>query len=126
MNTYKPGNWNAICDVCSFKFKATELKKRWDGLMVCSKDFELDHPQKYLKVREDRTSVPWVRPRPADVFVGPICDVWDSSPLPGFGTSECSSVSGVTDREFLISLFYPSTSCIADVAIAGYSIPEVN
>jgi hypothetical protein len=88
MTTYKAGNWNAICDVCSFKFKATELKKRWDGLMVCEKDFELDHPQKYLRVREDRTSVPWVRPRPADVFV-PVCTVNGSSAIPGYAIPGC-------------------------------------
>jgi len=86
--TYKAGNWNAICDVCSFKFKASEMKKRWDGLMVCEKDFELDHPQKYLKVREDRTSVPWVRARPADVFI-PVCTALTSASVVGFAVAGC-------------------------------------
>lgn len=88
MTTYKAGNWNAICDVCSFKFKATEMKKRWDGLMVCEKDFELDHPQKYLRVREDKTSVPWVRSRPADVFVG-VCYPGTRSGYADLGTADC-------------------------------------
>ena len=29
------GDWNAICDRCGFKFKASELKKTWDNLYVC-------------------------------------------------------------------------------------------
>lgn len=86
--TYKAGSWNAICDVCGFKFKATEMQKRWDGLMVCSKDFEHDHPQKYLKVREDNTSVPWVRNRPADIFVE-VCTVNGSSAIPSYAIPGC-------------------------------------
>jgi len=88
MSTYKAGSWNAICDVCSFKFKADQLRKRWDGLMVCDKDFELDHPQKYLKVFEDKTSVPWVRSRPADVFITE-CNALTSSSVAGYVTVGC-------------------------------------
>ncbi len=55
------GQWNIICDVCGFKFKSGEVRKRWDGLMVCSKDYETDHPQKYLRVRETGLAVPVVR-----------------------------------------------------------------
>ena len=25
---------NAICDICGFKYKHYQLKKRWDGFMV--------------------------------------------------------------------------------------------
>lgn len=60
-NYYKKGTWNAYCDVCGFKYKADQMKKRWDGLFVCEYDWEMDHPQKYLKVREDSQDVPWVR-----------------------------------------------------------------
>lgn len=66
---YKKGQWNAICDSCGFEFKSSELKKRWDGLMVCSDDFEHDHPQKYLRVHEDSSSVPWVRTEPPETFI---------------------------------------------------------
>jgi hypothetical protein len=61
------GDWNAICDVCGFKFKASQLRRRWDGFMVCSEDYEERHPQDLLRVRPDRQSVPWVRPEPEDV-----------------------------------------------------------
>ena len=60
-NYYKPGDWNAICDRCGFKFKASELKEEWTGLRVCTHDFELRHPQDFLRARVDKISVPWVR-----------------------------------------------------------------
>lgn len=69
-DTYKPGNWLAICDVCGFQFFADELEKRWDGYMVCRKDFETRHPQELLRSRAER-SIPWSRPEQADVFIGP-------------------------------------------------------
>jgi hypothetical protein len=56
------GDWNAICDRCGFKFKASELKKTWDNLYVCEKDWELRHPQDFLKSRRDDQAVPWTRP----------------------------------------------------------------
>jgi hypothetical protein len=69
MNNYlKLGEWNAICDVCGYKFKASMLRKRWDGLMVCNQDYELRHPQDFLRVPLERVSPPWVRLEPEDVF----------------------------------------------------------
>lgn len=65
MSYYKPGCWNAICDVCGFTYKSDQLRKRWDGLMVCSKDYEMRHPMDFLKVPTDDPSVPWTRPTPA-------------------------------------------------------------
>lgn len=67
-NYYKPGTWNALCDVCGFKHKSDELKKRWDGLMVCKHDWEPRHPQDLLRVPREQISVPWTRPQPEDVF----------------------------------------------------------
>lgn len=58
---YKPGSWNAICDVCGFQHKADQLKKRWDGLMVCSSDFETRHPSDLIRVPKEDTGVPWTR-----------------------------------------------------------------
>lgn len=60
---YKPGEWNACCDVCSFKFKSSELRRRWDNLMVCDKDYEERHPQDLIRVPQEHPEVPWARPR---------------------------------------------------------------
>lgn len=59
---FKAGDWNALCDVCGFKYKASKLKKRWDGLYVCPKDYEERHPSDFFRVYPEDTSVPWTRP----------------------------------------------------------------
>ena len=65
----KLGDWNACCDVCGFKFKASQLQRRWDGYMVCAADYEQRHPQDLIKLKPDRQAVPWARPVPTDQFV---------------------------------------------------------
>ena len=66
---YKPGKWKAVCDVCGFEYLNTDLKERWDGVMVCEKDFETRHPQEFGRTVIDEQSVPWSRPEPEDVFI---------------------------------------------------------
>jgi len=63
-NELKVGAWNAICDVCGFKFKNIDLRKRWDGLMVCRDDWEPRHPSDFQGQVDytDNPSVPWTRP----------------------------------------------------------------
>jgi len=63
------GNWNAMCDVCGFKFKTSELRRRWDGYMVCEADYEQRHPQDLIRLRPERQAVPWARPPATDTFV---------------------------------------------------------
>jgi hypothetical protein len=69
MSYFQSGTWNLICDVCGKKIKAADSKKRWDGLIVCQKDFEFDHPQKFLRVRSDPKAVPYNRHEALDQFV---------------------------------------------------------
>jgi len=57
----KLGDWSALCDVCGQKYKASELKRRWDGLYVCTKDFEVRHPSDFFRMPTEDTSVPWAR-----------------------------------------------------------------
>jgi hypothetical protein len=79
-----PGNWNALCDSCGRKFKALDLQKRWDGLMVCREDWESRHPQDLLKVQREKIAVPFSRPYPAqDSYVpdptAPVNDETDAT-----------------------------------------------
>lgn len=71
MDTSRRGDWKAVCDRCGFDFWASELRKEWTGLYVCSADWEPRHPQEFVKGRADRQNVPWSRPQPADVFQTP-------------------------------------------------------
>lgn len=69
--SYIPGDWWAICDSCGRKFKASELRKRWDGFMVCKDDLELRHPQDFVKTKQDKITVPWARVQQEAVFIQP-------------------------------------------------------
>ena len=69
-DTFVLGDSNAICDVCGFKHKQSQLKKRWDGAMVCDKDFELRHPQDLIRPRPERQHVQNARVEPARRYLG--------------------------------------------------------
>lgn len=97
---YVSGDWNIICDVCSLKLKASKTKQRWDGFRVCPDCFETRHPMDFIKARNDKISVPFVRPQPTDSFVTvnysvPIsCTPLTSSGAVEYATSGCAR-SGV-------------------------------
>ena len=95
---YKSGDWWAICDVCSKKVKASKTKMRWDGLIVCPEDFEHRHPQDFIKVRQDKITVPFLRPRPQDTFVSVsytgntlTCTPMSRFGVSGIGISGCAT-----------------------------------
>ncbi len=67
-NDLRSGEWNTICDVCGWKYKASDLRKRWDGFMVCEPDWEKRHDQDFLRAVEDDQSVPWTRAEGSDSF----------------------------------------------------------
>lgn len=66
---YDKGDWIADCDVCGRKYKASQLTKRWDGLMCCHHDWEPRQPQDFVRGVDDNQTVPWSRPEPADSFI---------------------------------------------------------
>lgn len=66
---YKSGDWWVLCDSCNQKTPAHLIKKRWDGFMVCPDDWEVRHPQDFVKATIDKISVPFSRPRSTDTFV---------------------------------------------------------
>lgn len=125
----KWGDWNAICDVCGFRCKASEMKKRWDGLMVCPQDYELRQPQDFLRVRGDQPAVPWTRPEPQDIFVGPACFVWSQSGYANLGEAGCMQAgNGVNTSINLWFMKWPFNvpSSMTETqfsGIPGYAIP---
>jgi hypothetical protein len=66
-NFYTSGEWNVICDVCSKKIKAAEAKHRWDGFIVCPEDFETRHSQDFVRAKQDKITVEFVRPIPDEL-----------------------------------------------------------
>jgi uncharacterized Zn-finger protein len=89
-NYIKWGTANAWCDVCGQRYKLNDLRKRWDNLMVCPGDFELDHPQKYIKVPPENISLPDIRPRPYYGENELICTIFTSMGVAGTGVAGCA------------------------------------
>ena len=84
---YDSGDWKALCDVCGREYKATQLTKRWDGLMCCTQDWEPRQPQDFVRGVDDNQTVPWSRPEPADYFI----PISLTAPVANFSvTSSCS------------------------------------
>jgi len=65
-NTLSLGDWNALCDICGFKFKSCDLRKNSDGYMVCQDDWEPEHPADRYRAPTETTSIPWARPEATD------------------------------------------------------------
>lgn len=124
----KWGDWNAICDICGFRFKASELTKDWQGLMVCKQDYEMRHPQDFLRVRPDNPAVPWSRPEGADQFIF-VCWIWGTSAYADLGEADCmqADLAPFTYQELLdMSLtngIQPQCSLAGVTSYPGYMIP---
>lgn len=82
------GDYNTVCDCCGMKFKASQMKKRWDGVYVCSKDFEFRHQQDLLRVKPDSTPLPWTRPD-SDLFLF-FCVYPMEYGKADYGTADCA------------------------------------
>lgn len=95
-NWYQRGSANAICDVCGEKFKLSQLMKRWDGLWVCSQDYEERHPQDFLRARKETLHLPVTKPRPADEYVE-VCTLEGRQGVSGFSVAGCAITALVTN-----------------------------
>lgn len=117
-NYLRLGDWNAICDVCGFKFKASQLRKRWDNLMVCKQDWEPRHPQDYIHGFEDNSAVPWARPEPEDYFIpfNYICTPEGSTAIAGVAVAGCM-VAGKGSATPV-----PNRSAVAGILVAGNGV----
>ena len=62
---YKPGDYNALCDSCGVKFKASALRKRWDGFMVCAADWETRAINDFIKAPRPARPISWTRSEPS-------------------------------------------------------------
>ena len=55
--------WLVECEVCGFRCKNTEIKKRWDGRLVCEKDWEPRHIGDFYRYQSHERPLPYVRDR---------------------------------------------------------------
>ena len=50
-------DYNVICDFTGFKYKRSECRKMWNGLIVRADLWEPRHPQDFVRVPVDDTRV---------------------------------------------------------------------
>ena len=121
---YKSGDWYVLCDVCNLKIKASNSKHRWDGFIVCDCCFEQRHSQDFIKVRQDKITVPFQRPRSTDIFVQ-VCSPSGNSGYANLAEAGCA-IAGNTRISYieLLQSFctLQNSSAISGTAVAGCSV----
>lgn len=112
-NHYVAGQWNVICDSCGFKKKSGQVRKRWDGLIVCADTcYEVDHPQKYLRVRETGVAVPFIR-EDTNVFQT-VCWLFDRGAYADLGTADCMQADNTAyTYAYLFNLKFSGIATVA-------------
>jgi hypothetical protein len=122
------GDWNVICDACGRMFKDNELQLRWDGLMVCSGDWEPRQPQDFVHGVADIQAPPWARPESSDNFIL-VCTPITSQGIADYGQADCATTD--LNNNFVPlctmegSIAYPPTA-IAGCCVAGKLAPGLN
>lgn len=119
-NWYQRGSANAICDVCGEKYKLSQLKKRWDGLWVCHKDYEERHPQDFLRARKESLHLPITKPRPQDTYVQ-MCTVFSKIAVAGLAVPGCVLAGDLTNLPLYASpnpapVVVPNTNIAVTIA----------
>jgi hypothetical protein len=82
------GDWNALCFRCGRKFKASLMRKNWQGFYTCLRDWEPRQPQDFVRAIPDKMAPPWAQPDLPPDFA-PMCTPADSQAIPGLGTPGC-------------------------------------
>jgi hypothetical protein len=78
---YASGDWNAVCYECGRKFKASALKRHWQGYYVCKAHWEPRQPQDFVRGVNEVLKSPWSQPLNKPVFVPTANVVWVSDTL---------------------------------------------
>jgi hypothetical protein len=121
--SYKPnwsnGGWLTICDACGRKFKEFDLRLRWDGLMVCSGDWEVRQPQDYVRGVADIQAPPYVRPEQRDSFLF-VCTPITTQAIADYGTADCARAD--IDRGYRPVCTMQGSIAIPPYAIAGCAV----
>lgn len=92
----KHGDWNAICDKCGMKYKASTMRTQWDNLFVCRGCFDVRHPQDFVQgIPEDQT-VSIARP---DVISSMGSTTVKTTALKNATTIDITSITGIVSGD---------------------------
>ncbi len=61
-NYWAPGEFNAVCYFCGFKYKSGEMKRYWQGFYTCQTCWEPRQPQDFVRAIADNQTAPWQQP----------------------------------------------------------------
>ena len=88
---FAQGDYNAICDGCGAKLKASVLRKDWQGFMKCRRCWEPRHPQDFVRARNspEPAPVPFVRGPVTPVF-RTFCTPRSQTALPDIAVPGCA------------------------------------
>ena len=114
------GDYNAICDICGRKFKASMLKRNWRGQYVCDNDFEPRQPQDLIKGKEEHPVPDWTRAEGETDTFAFACTASGSSGIAGYAVAGCARPSQPYNLD--PNLVCVSRSAVAGTAIAGCAI----
>jgi hypothetical protein len=62
---YKRGQHNVLCAICQSHFKSSQIRERWDKLLVCERDWDPDPRPSFKPMK------PTKDPRPVPNMQGP-------------------------------------------------------
>lgn len=130
--SYKPrfdsGSWNVICDACGREYKSNELQLRWDGLMVCSGDWEPRQPQDFVHGVADKMAPPWSRAESSDQFIF-VCTPITSQGIADYGQADCARAGmdqGYRPACTMEGSIALPTYAVAGCCVAGKLAPGLN
>lgn len=78
----------AVCDQCSYELPLRELRKRFDGAMVCWRCWEPRHPQERLPKPPIVRPVKNPRPEPP-ILERDTCTMLGRTAFADYGTADC-------------------------------------
>jgi hypothetical protein len=136
-STYTPGSWKVICYVCGRERKAGELSRHWQGYWVCEEDWEVRHPQDFVRATVDHIQPPWTQPEPVDEFIA-FCTPNGLTAICDYAVADCCVCDYISPLFDGIMYTQPGPSCtfngmsaiagvmISDCAVSGYVSPLYN
>ena len=86
------GDNNAICQICGRKYKASQLRKRWDGFLACKDDWHPRQPQDFVRGVKDNQQAPVISTETPDQFLV-VCTLSGRSSTVDYAIVDCSIVN---------------------------------
>lgn len=125
---YADGDYNAICSMCGHKFKASMLRRHWQGQWRCENCWEPRQPQDFVKATPDVQTPPWTQVDEDGTYLA-ACSFPQTLAIAGLGVAGCvvagRTVPNLADYVSAIpfSIPLPSISAPLDGAtVSGVSV----